>query len=68
MNDHCGAALMLAQLPPARELIGDRGYDSDAFRAALRARSTTPASPHASTAGSPSRTTLLSTNNAIASR
>ena len=38
MNDHKGAALLLDALPPARELIGDRGYDSDRFRAALADR------------------------------
>ena len=32
MSDHKGAALMLPVLPRARELIGDRGYDSDRFR------------------------------------
>lgn len=35
MNDHRGAALMIDALPPAKELIGDRGYDSNGFRAAL---------------------------------
>ena len=35
MNDHKGARLMLDALPPAKDLIGDRGYDSDGFRAAL---------------------------------
>jgi transposase len=38
MSDHKGAALMLPKLPPARELIGDRGYDSGWFRTALAAR------------------------------
>jgi transposase len=38
MSDHKGAALMLPALPPARELIGDRGYDSGWFRTALAAR------------------------------
>jgi transposase len=32
-SDHRGAALILHKLPPARELIGDRGYDSGRFRA-----------------------------------
>lgn len=45
MNDHKGAALMLGALPPARELIADRGYDSNAFRAALAARGTAPCIP-----------------------
>jgi putative transposase len=37
-SDHRGAALMLPRLPPARELIADRGYDSARFRADLAAR------------------------------
>jgi transposase len=37
-SDHRGAALMLPRLPPARELIADRGYDSARFRAELAAR------------------------------
>ena len=39
-KDHRGTALMLHRLPPARELIGDRGYDSASFRQALRERGT----------------------------
>ena len=38
MNDHKGAALLLPVLPAASELLGDRGYDSDWFREALRDR------------------------------
>ena len=38
MSDHKGAALILPVLPSARELIGDRGYDSNRFRAALLER------------------------------
>ena len=45
MSDHKGAALMLDGLPPAKELIGDRGYDSNWFRSALLARGTTPCIP-----------------------
>jgi transposase len=45
MNDHKGAALLVQALPPARELLGDRGYDSDGFRAALVARGITPCIP-----------------------
>jgi transposase len=37
-SDHRGAALMLPRLPPANELIADRGYDSARFRAELAAR------------------------------
>ena len=45
MSDHKGAALMLDALPRARELIGDRGYDSDTFRNALLARRIEPCIP-----------------------
>jgi transposase len=42
MSDHKGAALLLPVLPAARELLGDRGYDSNRFRAALCQRGITP--------------------------
>ena len=45
MSDHKGAALLLPALPPARELLGDRGYDSNRFRAALAARGIAPCIP-----------------------
>ena len=45
MSDHKGAALILPGLPPVRELIGDRGYDSNRFRAALLKRGITPCIP-----------------------
>lgn len=35
MSDHKGARLLLDALPPAKSLLGDRGYDSNWFRAAL---------------------------------
>ncbi|UXN06678.1 IS5 family transposase [Bartonella sp. HY761] len=35
MSDYKGAALLLAHLPDAKELIADRGYDADWFRQAL---------------------------------
>jgi putative transposase len=35
MSDHRGAALLLPHLPGAKVLLGDKGYDSDWFRAAL---------------------------------
>jgi IS5 family transposase len=37
--------LLLHKLPPARELIADRGYDSRRFRAELAARGITPCIP-----------------------
>lgn len=45
LSDHKGAALLLPALPPARELLGDRGYDSNWFRASLTARGITPCIP-----------------------
>ncbi len=44
-SDHHGAALLLPILPPARELLGDRGTDSNRFRAALTGRGSTPCIP-----------------------
>ncbi|EFH10704.1 transposase, IS4 family [Pseudoroseomonas cervicalis ATCC 49957] len=45
MSDHKGAALMLSALPPARVLIGGKGYDSNRFRQALTARGIEPCIP-----------------------
>jgi len=45
MSDHKGAVLLFDALPRARELLGDKGYDSDWFRAALTARGITPCIP-----------------------
>jgi putative transposase len=45
MSDHKGAALMLPSLPRAKDLIGDKGYDSNRFRQALAARAITPCIP-----------------------
>jgi putative transposase len=45
MSDYKGAALLLDHLPKARELLADRGYDSDWFRQALIARGITPCIP-----------------------
>ena len=38
MSDYKGAALMLADLPRAKVMLGDRGYDADWFREALAER------------------------------
>jgi putative transposase len=38
MNDQKGANMLVPALPPARELLADRGYDSNPFRAALADR------------------------------
>jgi transposase len=45
MSDHRGAAMMLSALPPARELLADRSYDSSRFRAELTTRGITPCIP-----------------------
>ena len=45
MSDYKGAALLLPSLPKARELLADRGYDADWFRAALVAKGITPCIP-----------------------
>ena len=38
MSDYKGAALMLDALPPASQLLADKGYDADWFRRALAER------------------------------
>jgi transposase len=45
MSDHKGAALMLPRLPRAKELLGDKGYDSNRFRHALVGRGIEPCVP-----------------------
>jgi len=45
MNDHKGAALLIDALPNAKEMLGDKGYDSDGFREALYAKGITPCIP-----------------------
>ena len=45
MSDYRGAALMLDALPPAKALLGDKGYDADWLRAALTSRGITPCIP-----------------------
>jgi transposase len=38
MSDYKGAALMLPAMPNAKQLLADKGYDADWFRAALAGR------------------------------
>jgi len=45
LSDHKGARMMLGALPAASVLIADKGYDSDWFREALKARGTEPCIP-----------------------
>ena len=49
MSDHKGAAMIFPVLPDADVLIGDKGYDSDAFRTALTERKITPESRYTTT-------------------
>ena len=44
-SDYKGAALMLEALPRAKVMLGDRGYDADWFRTALRAKGIAPCIP-----------------------
>ncbi len=44
-SDYEGAALMLEALPKAKAMLGDRCYDADWFRAALRAKVIAPCIP-----------------------
>jgi len=45
MSDYKGAALMLPTLPKAKELLADKGYDADWFRAGLAKRGVTACIP-----------------------
>ncbi len=45
MSNHKGAALLFSALPRAKELLADKGYDSDWFRGALDAQGATPCIP-----------------------
>ena len=45
MSDHKGAVLLFSRLPQAKELLADKGYDSDWFRRALTSRGITPCIP-----------------------
>jgi len=44
-SDHKGAATLLPDLPLAKEMLGDKGYDSDAYRATLIDRGITACIP-----------------------
>ena len=45
MSDYKGAALMLSAMPKAKQLLADKGYDADWFRAALAKRRITACIP-----------------------
>ena len=45
VSDFKGAALMMDDLPKAKVMLGDRGYDADWFREALVRRGVAPCIP-----------------------
>ena len=45
LSEYKGAAMMLAALPKAKAMLGDRGYGADWFRGALTERGITPCIP-----------------------
>ena len=55
-------------MPKAKQLLADKGYDADWFRAALAKRRITPCIPSKPTAKPRSRMTPSSTNSATESK
>jgi transposase len=45
MSDHTGAKLLYPHLPPPKYLIADKGYESDEFYEALKAKKIKPCVP-----------------------
>ncbi|MDV6344062.1 IS5 family transposase [Nitrosomonas sp. Is37] len=45
VSDHKAAQACLAAMPPSKELLADKGYDSKALREWLAQRGTTPVIP-----------------------
>lgn len=45
IGDYTGAAALLDELPKAKRLLADRGYDADWYRDALQAKGITPCIP-----------------------
>jgi len=45
VSDYTGAAALLDELPQAKWLLADRGYDADWYRDALQAKGITPCIP-----------------------
>jgi IS5 family transposase len=68
MSDYKGAAPMLPALPKAKELLADKGYDADWFRAALAKRGIAVCIPSKSNRRSPSPMTPSSTSSATKSK
>ncbi len=65
VSDHIGAKLLYPALPNAEVLIGDKGYDSDEFRAALRAKDIKACIPPRSGRNTPATYSKTLYNNVI---
>ena len=68
MSDYKGAALMLPAMPKAKELLADKGYDADWFRAALAKRGVAACIPSNPIGSSPSPRTPSSIGSATRSK
>ena len=68
MSDYKGAALMAPALPKAKQLLADKGYDADWFRAALAKRGLAACIPRNPIGRSRSPMTPSSTSSATRSR
>ncbi len=68
VSDYIGAAALLDELPKAKWLLADRGYDVDWYRALYRRRASLPAFRVGNPATRPSNTTSGATNDATGSR
>src|SRR5690606_39256470 len=66
ISDYTGAAALLDDLPKAKWLLGDRGYNADWFREALQAKGTKPCIPGRKSRLHPSNMTSAGTNGATA--
>ncbi|SHM67042.1 transposase, IS4 family [Roseovarius pacificus] len=53
VSEYTGAAALLAGLPKAEWLLGDRGYEADWFREALKDKGIKPCIPGRSSRGKP---------------
>ena len=60
VSDYTGAAALLGSLPKAEWLLGDRGYDADWFRDALKDKGIRPCIPGRKSRGKSIRHTCLS--------
>ena len=68
MSDYKGAALILPAMPKAKELLADKGYDADWFRATLAKRGGAVCIPRNPIESSRSPLTPSSTSSATRSK